>query len=51
MNEKAEQEIYKSMDVIKQSLELLLQTNMEVISEIQGQLQYINLVICKVDKD
>lgn len=51
MNEKAEQEIYKSMDVIKQSLELLLQTNMEVISEIQSQLQYINLVICKVDKD
>ena len=49
-NKKQEKEIMESLDVIRQSIDNLYETNYECITEIRSRLEYINLIIVKNSK-
>lgn len=50
-NKKQEKEIIESLDVIKQSIDNLYETNYEYITEIKSRMEYINLIIVKNSKE
>ena len=50
-NKKLEKEILGSLDVIKQAVDNLYETNYETIADIRSRLEYLNLIIVKNNKE
>lgn len=50
-NKKLEKEILGSLDVIKQAVDNLYETNYETIADIRSRLEYLNLIIVKNSKE
>ncbi len=50
-NKTLEKEILGSLDVIKQTIDNLYETNYESITDIRSRLEYLNLIIVKNNKE